>query len=51
MDRRDALKTLVALFASPPAIAAESVSTLIGSGAAGYSDRHVSNPYGAGDRT
>ena len=46
MDRRDALKTLVALFAWPPLTAAESVSTLIGSGAAGYSDRQVNNPYG-----
>jgi sugar lactone lactonase YvrE len=46
MNRRDALKTLFALVASPPAIAAESVATLIGSGAAGYSDRQVNNPYG-----
>jgi DNA-binding beta-propeller fold protein YncE len=46
MDRRDALKTLVALFAWPPVSAADSVSTLIGSGAAGYSDGQVNNPYG-----
>jgi sugar lactone lactonase YvrE len=46
MDRRNALKTLLALFASPPLTAAESVSTLIGTGAAGYSDLQVNNPYG-----
>ena len=46
MDRRDALKALVALLASPPLTAAESVSTLIGSGAPGYSDRQINNPYG-----
>ena len=35
MHRRDALKRLVALFASPPAMAqAPSVSTLIGTGSA-----------------
>jgi sugar lactone lactonase YvrE len=47
MHRRDALKTLVALVASSPAMAqAPSVSTLIGTGSAGYSDQHVNNPYG-----
>jgi sugar lactone lactonase YvrE len=46
MHRREAVKTLLALFASPPAIAAESVATLIGSGAPGYSERQVNNPYG-----
>ena len=46
MDRRDALKSLVALFASSPVLAAESVSTLIGTGSAGYSDGQVNNPYG-----
>lgn len=47
MQRRDVLKTLVALFASTPVMARQrSVSTLIGTGAAGYSDRQVSNPYG-----
>ena len=47
MHRRDALKTLVALFASAPAMAqAPSVSTLIGTGSAGYSDQQVNNPYG-----
>jgi sugar lactone lactonase YvrE len=46
MDRRDALKTLLALFTSSPVMAAESVSTLIGTGAPGYSDQQVNNPYG-----
>ena len=46
MDRRDALKTLLALLAPSPVTAAESVSTLIGTGSAGYSDRQVNNPYG-----
>jgi DNA-binding beta-propeller fold protein YncE len=47
MHRRDALKTLSALFAPAPARAAgASVATLIGTGAAGYSDRQVNNPYG-----
>ena len=47
MHRRDALKTLVALFASAPARAqSPSVSTLIGTGSAGYSDQQVNNPYG-----
>jgi sugar lactone lactonase YvrE len=46
MYRRDALKTLLALMTSPPLMAAESVSTLIGTGSAGYSDQQVNNPYG-----
>jgi sugar lactone lactonase YvrE len=47
MNRRDALKTLVVTLASSPArAAAPSVSTLIGTGEAGYSDRQVNNPYG-----
>lgn len=47
MHRRDALKTLVALFAPSPVVAAApAVSTLIGTGSAGYSDRQVNNPYG-----
>ena len=46
VDRRDALKTLAALFAAPRVTVAESVSTLIGTGVAGYSDRQVNNPYG-----
>jgi sugar lactone lactonase YvrE len=46
MDRRDALKTLLALFTSSPVMAAESVSTLIGTGSPGHSDQQVNNPYG-----
>jgi sugar lactone lactonase YvrE len=47
MNRRDALKTLLVLLASSPASAARtSVTTLIGTGAPGYSDRQVNNPYG-----
>jgi sugar lactone lactonase YvrE len=47
MHRRDALKTLLVLCAPVPAMAqGPSVSTLIGTGAAGYSDRQVNNPYG-----
>src|SRR6187549_2307710 len=45
MDRRDALKTLGAFLISPPGMA-QSVSTLIGTGSPGYSDRQVNNPYG-----
>src|SRR5215831_12839150 len=47
MKRRDALKTLLMALVPPPVLAAKaSVSTLIGTGAAGYSDQQVSNPYG-----
>jgi DNA-binding beta-propeller fold protein YncE len=46
VERRDAIKTLAALFASPPRMAAEAVSTVIGTGSPGYSDRQVNNPYG-----
>ena len=47
MNRRDALKTLfVALAPSTALPARPAVSTLIGTGAAGYSDRQVNNPYG-----
>ena len=47
MDRRDALKALLALFAAAPAMArSPSVSTLIGTGSAGYSDQQINNPYG-----
>lgn len=45
MNRRDALKTLLVLLASSPA-SRPSVTTLIGTGAPGYSDRQVNNPYG-----
>src|SRR5215510_13066861 len=47
MKRRDALKTLLMALVPPPVLAAKaSVSTLIGTGAAGYSDQQVNNPYG-----
>ena len=47
MHRRDVLKTLMVLFAPAPAMAQNpSVSTLIGTGSAGYSDQQVNNPYG-----
>ena len=47
MHRRDALKALVVLFAPAPEMAqGTSVSTLIGTGSAGYSDQQVNNPYG-----
>jgi sugar lactone lactonase YvrE len=44
VSRRDALKTLAAVLGVQPA--SRSVSTLIGTGAPGYSDQQVSNPYG-----
>jgi len=47
MDRRDALRTLLAALVPPVRIAPQaSVSTLIGDGMPGYSDRQVNNPYG-----
>src|SRR5262245_4174614 len=47
MQRRDVLKTfLLALVPSPALAARDSVSTLIGTGSAGYSDQQVNNPYG-----
>src|SRR5262245_21781685 len=47
MNRRDVLKTLLVGLVPAPAFAAkDSVSTLIGTGAAGYSDQQVNNPYG-----
>ena len=47
MNRRDALKTLMVVLARSRASAATpSVSTLIGTGSAGYSDQQVNNPYG-----
>jgi sugar lactone lactonase YvrE len=47
MTRRDLLRALLAAAAPWPAFAAaQSVSTLIGTGAPGYSDREVNNPYG-----
>ena len=47
MNRREILRALLAAFAPSSVLAATpSVSTLIGSGAPGYSDREVNNPYG-----
>jgi hypothetical protein len=47
MNRRQALGVLlVACAPSTVAAAASSVSTLIGTGARGFSDREVNNPYG-----
>ena len=47
MNRRQALAALLAALAPSPALAATpTVSTLIGTGARGYSDREVNNPYG-----
>lgn len=47
MNRREVLKALLVFLAPRPAWAATpSVATLIGTGAAGYSDQQVNNPYG-----
>src|SRR5438093_9169382 len=47
MNRREALKAVLMVLTASPVIAAKpSVSTLIGTGAPGYSDREVNNPYG-----
>jgi DNA-binding beta-propeller fold protein YncE len=47
MNRREALATLLAALApSSVMAAAPSVSTLVGTGSPGYSDREVNNPYG-----
>src|SRR5438270_4435699 len=47
MNRRQAIRALLmALAPSPVIAAAPSVSTVIGSGAPGYSDGQVNNPYG-----
>src|ERR1700730_12116423 len=47
MNRREALGALLlALAPSSVRAAAPSVSTLIGAGAKGFSDREVNNPYG-----
>ena len=47
VNRRDALMTFAMLLAAPRAMAARpSVTTLIGTGEPGYSDRQVNNPYG-----
>jgi hypothetical protein len=47
MNRREALKAmLVAVGSTRAGAPAPSVSTLIGTGSPGYSDRSVNNPYG-----
>jgi DNA-binding beta-propeller fold protein YncE len=47
MNRRDVLKSLLIMLAPARAVAAKpSVSTLIGTGQAGYSDTQINNPYG-----
>jgi DNA-binding beta-propeller fold protein YncE len=47
MNRREAIRTLMIGVVSPRLVAAKpQVSTLIGTGAPGYSDREVNNPYG-----
>ena len=47
MNRRDALKTLLIVLGPLPTRAAkDAVTTLIGTGAAGYSEQQVNNPYG-----
>jgi sugar lactone lactonase YvrE len=47
MQRRDAIKTLLALFVQAPAMPGRaSVSTLLGTGVAGFGDDRVNNPYG-----
>jgi sugar lactone lactonase YvrE len=47
MNRREALKSILAASVAPSAWAGRaSVATLLGTGAPGYSDRQVNNPYG-----
>ena len=46
MHRRDIFKIAFLALLPRPALAAPTVSTLIGNGTAGYSDSQVSNPYG-----
>src|SRR5262245_9437763 len=47
MNRRDALKTLVVVLGGSPVRAAQArVSTLVGTGVAGYSEQQINNPYG-----
>src|SRR6201998_1590427 len=47
MNRREALAALLVALAPSSVLAAKpSVSTLIGTGVKGYSDREVNNPYG-----
>ena len=46
MNRRHALAAMLAIFARSSVAATPSVSTIIGTGSRGYSDREVNNPYG-----
>jgi DNA-binding beta-propeller fold protein YncE len=46
ITRRDALKVVVVALMPARTLAAASVSTLIGTGTAGYSHKQVNNPYG-----
>ena len=46
MNRRDALKAVLISLVPMRATAAPVVSTIIGTGSAGYSDAQVNNPYG-----
>jgi sugar lactone lactonase YvrE len=46
MNRRQALAVLLAISARSSVAATPAVSTIIGTGSRGYSDREVNNPYG-----
>ena len=46
MNRREAITAVIALAASARVVAQSRVSTLIGTGTPGFSDRDVNNPYG-----
>jgi sugar lactone lactonase YvrE len=46
MNRRDLLKTALLTLLPRPAFAAPAVSTILGTGTAGFSDQQVNNPYG-----
>lgn len=46
IDRRDALKAVLMALVPTRAVAAPTVSTIIGTGSPGYSDAQVNNPYG-----
>jgi len=46
INRREVLRALVLMLAGPSIEARPAVSTIIGTGSPGYSDREVNNPYG-----
>jgi sugar lactone lactonase YvrE len=46
MNRREALKAVMVLIPSPFVATTPSVSTLVGTGMPGYTDRLINNPYG-----